>query len=122
MGEPENLIAEAIEGLGRGDLKPFAFYLNSPHCPLDGYLIHKLVEGIEGRALFRIVSNRTRRGRGPKTEAAAALTEFNDLAIAAFFHQRIAAGISRKQAVWETQEKFAVGRTAVYEAIKPSTK
>lgn len=122
MDEPESLLGEAIEGLGRGDLKPFAVYLNSPQCPLDGYLIHKLVEGIEGRALYRIASQRTRRGRGPKTEAEAALAELSDLPIADFFHRRLAAGVPRKQAVWETQDTFGVGRTAVYASIKASGK
>ena len=123
MGE-RDLMGAAIKGLGRGDLQPLAEFLNSP-LPFDGdegdsYLRHKLIECIEGRALWNLEMKKKRYSRfADESEELAA--DFRDLGIhpcVAFVEALIAAGETPERAVFAATKEFSLSRTAVY-AAKP---
>ena len=117
-----HLLGAALEGLGRGDLQPLAEFLKSP-LPFDGdqekgYLRHKLVECIEGRALWKLEMKKERYSRlaDERQEVAA---DFSDLVVhpyVGFVEKLIAAGETPERAIHEATKKFKISRTAIYEA------
>lgn len=123
MDEPD-LLEAAINGLGRGDLQPLAKFLKSP-LPFDddeedSYLRRKLIECIEGRALWNLKLYKKRYSRfADESEELAA--DFADLGVhpcVAFVEALIAAGETTERAVFAATEEFNLSRTAVY-AAKP---
>ena len=117
-----SLMGAALEGLGRGDLQPLAEFLKSP-LPFDGdqeqgYLRHKIVECIEGRALWKLEMKKKPYSRFVDEDEEVS-ADFKDLVVhpyVAFVEGLIASGETPKRAIHAATKNFGVSRTAIFEA------